>query len=51
MAGLADRFPLAGRVGTSVGEEFQAAMDPDHALQFGLARILDGIALLIDQRQ
>ncbi|HET6295050.1 MAG TPA: TetR/AcrR family transcriptional regulator [Kribbella sp.] len=51
MAGLTDRFPVAGRVGTAVGEEFQAAMDADHALQFGLARILDGVALLIDQRQ
>ncbi|GAA1550651.1 TetR/AcrR family transcriptional regulator [Kribbella lupini] len=50
MAGLADRFPVAGRVGTATGEEFQAAMDADHAFRFGLDRILDGIQLLIDQR-
>jgi len=50
MAGLADRFPLASRVGTSAGEEHQAMLDPDQALAFGLARILDGIALLIEQR-
>ncbi|WP_427886832.1 TetR/AcrR family transcriptional regulator [Kribbella sp. GL6] len=43
-------FPLAGRVGTAVGEHFQSALDPAHALTFGLARILDGIALLIDER-
>jgi AcrR family transcriptional regulator len=50
MAGAADRFPVAGRVGTSVGEHFQSVIDPAHALAFGLARILDGIALLIDER-
>lgn len=50
MAGLTDRFPLAARVGTSAGEEHQAVRDPDHALAFGLARVLDGIALLIEQR-
>ncbi len=50
MAGLADRFPVSGRVGTSAGEEYQAALDSNHALQFGLERILDGIALLIEKR-
>jgi AcrR family transcriptional regulator len=49
-AGLADRFPLASRVGTSAGEEHQAMVDPHHALTFGLDRILDGVALLIRQR-
>lgn len=51
MAGLADRFPVASRVGTATGEEYQAAMDADHSLRFGLKAILDGIALLIDERQ
>jgi AcrR family transcriptional regulator len=51
MAGLADRFPVAGRVGTAAGEQHQAALDSDHAFRFGLDRILDGIQLLIDQRQ
>nr|WP_202893098.1 TetR/AcrR family transcriptional regulator [Kribbella italica] len=50
MAGLADRFPVAGRVGTAAGEQFQAAMDADHSFRFGLDRILDGIQLLMDQR-
>jgi AcrR family transcriptional regulator len=50
MAGVADRFPLAGRVGTSAGEQYQATMDPAHALTFGLTRILDGTALLIADR-
>jgi AcrR family transcriptional regulator len=50
MAGLADRFPVAGRVGTAAGEQHQAALDSDHAFRFGLDRILDGIQLLIDQR-
>lgn len=51
MAGVAERFPVAGRVGTSAGEQYQAAMDADHALRFGLDRILDGVALLIEERK
>jgi AcrR family transcriptional regulator len=50
MAGMNERFPLAGRVGTAAGEHFQSTLDPGHALKFGLARILDGISLLIDER-
>jgi hypothetical protein len=50
MAGAATRFPVAGRVGTSVGEHFQSIIDPAHALTFGLSRILDGISLLISER-
>ncbi|TDD50910.1 TetR/AcrR family transcriptional regulator [Kribbella antibiotica] len=50
MSGSSVAFPTAGRVGTSVGEHFQAAMDSNHALAFGLDRILDGIALLIASR-
>jgi hypothetical protein len=37
-------------VGTAAGEQYQAALDSDHAFRFGLDRILDGIQLLIDQR-
>ncbi|ADB34839.1 transcriptional regulator, TetR family [Kribbella flavida DSM 17836] len=51
MAGLADRFPVAGRVGNSAGQEHQATLDAGHAFRFGLDRILDGIALLIEQRK
>jgi AcrR family transcriptional regulator len=47
----ASRFPVASRVGESAGQEYQAAFDPAHALTFGLARILDGVATLITQRQ
>lgn len=49
MAGLTDKFPTAGRVGTAAGEEYQATIDPA-ALTFGLTRILDGTALLIADR-
>lgn len=50
MAGSASLFPLASRVGTSAGEEHRALLNPDHALAFGLTRILDGLALLIKTR-
>ncbi|TWD79166.1 TetR family transcriptional regulator [Kribbella amoyensis] len=50
LAGMAERFPVAGRVGRSAGQEHQAEFDSSHALRFGLDRILDGIALLVDQR-
>ncbi|GAA1720367.1 TetR/AcrR family transcriptional regulator [Kribbella yunnanensis] len=50
MSGSSIAFPTAGRVGTSVGEHFQSALDADHVLAFGLDRILDGIALLIAAR-
>ncbi|MFG3688554.1 TetR/AcrR family transcriptional regulator C-terminal domain-containing protein [Micromonospora sp. NPDC047740] len=43
-------FPLAARVGTTAGEEYQAAGDPARAFEFGLARILDGIEVLIRNR-
>ncbi|MFI5776111.1 TetR/AcrR family transcriptional regulator [Nocardia sp. NPDC051570] len=44
------RFPVASRVGTAAGTAYDATVDPAHALRFGLDRILDGIAPLIDQR-
>ncbi|WP_062998530.1 TetR/AcrR family transcriptional regulator [Nocardia mikamii] len=37
-------FPLAERVGTAVGEQYQAPGDPDGAFEFGLVRLLDGLA-------
>jgi AcrR family transcriptional regulator len=36
-------YPLAGRVGTAAGEAYQAASDPRRELDFGLARIVDGL--------
>lgn len=43
-----DVYPLATRVGTSAGTAHGSAHDPDHAYQFGLDRLLDGLAALID---
>lgn len=45
------RFPLAARVGTTAGQEYQAAADPARAFEFGLARILDGVEVLVRARQ
>ncbi len=44
-------YPLACRVGTAAGTAHRAAHDPDHAYHFGLHRILDGLAVLIDTRR
>jgi hypothetical protein len=41
-------FPLATRVGTAAGTAHGSAHDPDHAYHFGLDRLLDGLAALID---
>nr|WP_204342202.1 TetR/AcrR family transcriptional regulator [Micromonospora terminaliae] len=45
-----NRFPLAARVGTTAGQEYQAAGDPARAFEFGLARLLDGVAVLVADR-
>ncbi|MGH8883100.1 MAG: TetR/AcrR family transcriptional regulator, partial [Stackebrandtia sp.] len=37
-------FPLSGRVGTVVGEQYQAPGDPDGAFEYGVARLVDGLA-------
>ena len=52
LAQVADftRYPVAGRVGAASGEQHQAASDVATAFEFGLARILDGVAVLIDRR-
>lgn len=36
-------YPLSGRVGVAAGEAYQAGRDPRRELEFGLARILDGV--------
>jgi AcrR family transcriptional regulator len=41
-------FPLASRVGSAAGAARGSAHDPDHAYRFGLERVLDGLAVLID---
>jgi hypothetical protein len=45
-----ERFPLAARVGSAAGEHHQAAYDPEHAFEFGLQRVLDGIEALMAGR-
>ncbi|MFS0698885.1 TetR/AcrR family transcriptional regulator [Cellulomonas sp. 179-A 4D5 NHS] len=47
----AERYPTVARVGPVAGEALQAAYDPDHAFHFGLARLLDGVAALIEERR
>lgn len=44
------RYPLAARVGAAAGAAQNAAYDPRAAFEFGLARVLDGIAVLVDSR-
>lgn len=47
----AARFPVASRVGMSAGQAYEGASSPAHAFTFGLERILDGVALLIQERR
>ncbi|WP_327584821.1 TetR/AcrR family transcriptional regulator [Nonomuraea sp. NBC_00507] len=44
------RFPTAARVGQAAGEALNAAYSPEHAFEFGLQRVLDGIEALVSQR-
>ena len=44
-----DRYPVSGRVGTAASTSYDAASDPVHEYEFGVARILDGVAALIDK--
>lgn len=39
----AGEFPLSSRVGTAVGELYQAPGDPDGDFDYGLQRLIDGI--------
>lgn len=41
------RYPTAARIGAKAGETYQSAYDPEHGFNFGLARLLDGIAALL----
>ncbi|MCJ7859377.1 TetR/AcrR family transcriptional regulator [Corynebacterium kalidii] len=38
-----DEFPVSGRVGSAVGERYQAVTDPDAVYRYGLEVILDGV--------
>jgi AcrR family transcriptional regulator len=44
----ANRFPTAARVGSVAGEEYGSASDPVRAFEFGLQRLLDGIAAFVE---
>ncbi|HWM04795.1 MAG TPA: TetR/AcrR family transcriptional regulator [Actinophytocola sp.] len=46
----AQRYSVAARVGAVAGETYQSAYDPDHGFNFGLARLLDGVAELVRAR-
>ncbi len=41
-------YPTAVRVGTAAGTAHRSAYSPGHAFEFGLQRVLDGLAVLID---
>jgi AcrR family transcriptional regulator len=43
-------YPTAVRVGAAAGAAHGAAYSPSHAYEFGLERLLDGLAPLIDRR-
>lgn len=43
-------YPLAVRVGTAAGAAHRAAYSPQHAYEFGLRAILDGLGALIGDR-
>jgi hypothetical protein len=45
-----DAYPTAARVGAAAGAAQSGAYSPDHAWEFGLARVLDGLGVLIEQR-
>lgn len=46
----AGAYPIAGRVGQVAGQEYNAIGDPERSFRFGLDRILDGLAHLLDRR-
>ncbi|MER7168425.1 TetR/AcrR family transcriptional regulator [Micromonospora sp. NPDC000207] len=43
-------YPTAARVGTAAGQAYGAAYSPEHAFEFGLHRVLDGIAVVVADR-
>jgi AcrR family transcriptional regulator len=42
-------YPIATRVGSAAGAAHGSAYSPDHAYDFGLQRLLDGLAALIER--
>jgi AcrR family transcriptional regulator len=46
----ADAYPTAARVGAAAGAAHGGAYSPDHAWEFGLERVLDGLGALVERR-
>lgn len=46
-----ERYPIAARVGAAAGEAHNAPAAPEHAFEFGLRRVLDGIDVLVSARR
>lgn len=46
-----DAYPIAVRVGSAAGAAQASAHDPEQAYRFGLQRLLDGLAVLIDGQE
>jgi AcrR family transcriptional regulator len=44
----AGRYPLATRVGAAATEQYQGPYAPEHAFEFGLRRLLDGVGVFVD---
>lgn len=44
----ASTYPLASRVGTATGAAHGTTRDAEHAYQFGLTRVLDGLAPILE---
>jgi AcrR family transcriptional regulator len=42
-------YPTATRIGSAAGAALGGAYNPDHAYEFGLERVLDGLGALINQ--
>jgi AcrR family transcriptional regulator len=45
-----ERYPVAARVGTAATRHYRGAFDAEHAFEFGLARVLDGVEAFVDHQ-
>jgi len=45
-----ERYAVAVRVGTAATDEYRGLHDPGYAFEFGLERVLDGVAVLIESK-
>jgi Tetracyclin repressor-like, C-terminal domain len=46
----AGSYPTASRVGTAAAAAYGGSYDPEHAFDFGLQRVLDGIEAFVQAR-